>query len=418
MTANQFNNDPVIIKSFRESVAVLLSVEANDVINIVAASMHRRLSEKLISRILATSSCSISYDVKVNSEKEMKEMSAKMTSKFSNSASFTSEMQKIMKANSVTSVAPSSVTADTTAVPQNAGRETTPSSGASINPNSNDADTTNNNDPNTSSEWVDVIIPVVLLVFIAVVVLVVWYQYKVIDVKTDNYESFVTFYKRVLCCNSTTDGENIEMTNPLSSYGVDSGFISRHEQRLSWTQQQQDPLTLAQWTIPPSKLHLGERIGAGGCGWIYKGTLGSGTSVKIACKEVISATINPEDLQEFQHEARMLAQLNHPFLIKFYGVCTKTINNEQTMGKDEQRMYMVTELASGGSLEEQIEQGNHMQRLMKTKAATPDMKMPFDGIQTTCWALQIAAGVSCYFLLPFFLKFFFLIILFSDHSFF
>ena len=108
---------------------------------------------------------------------------------------------------------------------------------------------------------------------------------------------------------------------------------------------------------------------------------------------MISATIDPEDLQEFQHEARMLAQLNHPFLIKFYGVCTKTINNEQTMGRDEQRMYMVTELASGGSLEEMIEQGNHIRRLMKTKAATPGMKMPFDGIQTTCWALQIAAGM-------------------------
>ena len=64
------------------------------------------------------------------------------------------------------------------------------------------------------------------------------------------------------------------------------------------------------------------------------------------------------------------------------------------MGRDEQRMYMVTELASGGSLEEMIEQGNHIRRLMKTKAATPGMKMPFDGIQTTCWALQIAAGMA------------------------
>jgi hypothetical protein len=65
------------------------------------------------------------------------------------------------------------------------------------------------------------------------------------------------------------------------------------------------------------------------------------------------------------------------------------------MGRDEQRMYMVTELASGGNLEEKIEQGNHMKRLLKTKAAKPEMKMPFDGIQTTCWALQIAAGMVC-----------------------
>ena len=187
------------------------------------------------------------------------------------------------------------------------------------------------------------------------------------------------------------------MTNPL---------IPRHEQSIldedeQKQQQQLDPLTLPQWTIESSELHLGERIGAGGCGWIYKGTLGSGTSVKIACKEVISATIDPEDLHEFQHEARMLAQLNHPFLIKFYGVCTKTVNNEQTLGRDEQRMYMVTELASGGSLEEEIEKAMHIQKLLKTKAyanvdpsrLTPDMKVPFDGIQTTLWALQIAAGM-------------------------
>jgi len=245
---------------------------------------------------------------------------------------------------------------------------------------------------------VSIILPIVLLVLVTVVVLAVWYKYKKIDVKTDSYESLITFYKRILCNNNTTDGQNIEMTNPLSSHGVDSATIRRHEQQ---QQQQLDPLTLPQWMIQPSELHLGKRIGAGGCGWIYQGTLGSGSSVKIACKEVISATIDPEDLYEFEHEARMLAQLNHPFLIKFYGVCTKTINNEQTLGRNEQRMYLVTELASGGSLEEKIEKAMHIQKLLKTKAyanvdpsrLTPDMKIPFDGIQTTLWALQIAAGM-------------------------
>jgi uncharacterized integral membrane protein len=56
---------------------------------------------------------------------------------------------------------------------------------------------------------------------------------------------------------------------------------------------------------------------------------------------------------------------------------------------------MVTELASGGSLYNNIEQALLMQKLLKTKAATPEMKMPFDGIQATWWALQIAAGMVC-----------------------
>jgi len=121
MTANQFNDDPVIIKSFRESVAILLSVETTAITNIVATSTSRRLFATSIDRLLASSSCSVSYDVKVNTETEMEEMITKMSSTYSDSAPFTSEMQKNMKANSVTSVSPSSVTADTTTVPQSSG---------------------------------------------------------------------------------------------------------------------------------------------------------------------------------------------------------------------------------------------------------------------------------------------------------
>jgi len=188
------------------------------------------------------------------------------------------------------------------------------------------------------------------------------------------------------------------MTNPLSVHGVDETVLRRQSDRHQRANSEQDPLTLLQWEMQPSQLNIGQRIGAGGCGWIYQGTFGSGSSVRIACKEVISATIDPEDLREFQHEARMMAQLHHPFVIKFYGVCTKIINNEQTDFNDEQRMYMVTELASGGSLEEKIQQGNHIKKLRKTKAAAQlpleDLKMPFHDIQTTCWALQIAAGMA------------------------
>ena len=220
------------------------------------------------------------------------------------------------------------------------------------------------------------------------IAILTWYQYKIIDTNTNEYETFLTFYKRFFGISSA-ENDNIELTTPLTT--SDDPDQQRHHRR---TDSEQDPLTLLQWKIQPGQLHLGQRIGAGGCGWIYQGTLGFGTSVKIACKEVISATIDPDDLKEFEHEARMMAQLHHPFVIKFYGVCTKIMNNEQTQFHDEQRMYMVTELAGGGSLEQRIKQGTHMKKIMKTQAATSDMKMPFDGMQATCWALQIAAGMS------------------------
>jgi hypothetical protein len=205
-----------------------------------------------------------------------------------------------------------------------------------------------------------------------------WYFYKEEDEYTEEYETFVEFYKYRCCCHCGQQYEEgpaaVEMLNP---------YI--------------DPLDQAQWKIQGDDLSLGKRIGAGGCGWVYKGTLGgSGASVPVACKEVISATIDPEDLKEFQHEARMMTQLHHPYVITFYGVCEKIVANEHT-GDPEQRMYMVTELAPGGSLEGHIEDAILAKKLIASGQAKRDTKLPFDGTQMVKWALQIAAGKATFF---------------------
>merc|ERR1719272_2266373 len=49
---------------------------------------------------------------------------------------------------------------------------------------------------------------------------------------------------------------------------------------------------------------------------------------------------------------------------------------------------MVCELAPGGSLEGVIEEAELLQ------IDSPEMKLPFDDIQTVKWALQIASGMS------------------------
>ena len=64
---------------------------------------------------------SVAYDVKVNSKAEMNTLSTKMTSTFSDSKTFTNELQKKMTTNNVESVSPSTITADTSATPVNAG---------------------------------------------------------------------------------------------------------------------------------------------------------------------------------------------------------------------------------------------------------------------------------------------------------
>ena len=86
-----------------------------------------------------------------------------------------------------------------------------------------------------------------------------------------------------------------------------------------------NPLEQDQFVIHPDDLNLGPRIGAGGCGFIYKATLGANTVV--AAKEIITAMMDPKDLKEFEHEARMLTQMNHPHVLRVLGFCTLLAEN-------------------------------------------------------------------------------------------
>jgi hypothetical protein len=113
---------------------------------------------------------SVAYDVKVKSKAEMETMSTKMTSTFSDSQTFTKEMQQTMTTNNVESVSPTTITADTSATPTEAG-----TLGGKDNAVSND-DTTK---PIPDEINVGVIVAAVLvplLVIAAVVGGFVWYR--------------------------------------------------------------------------------------------------------------------------------------------------------------------------------------------------------------------------------------------------
>ena len=95
-----------------------------------------------------------------------------------------------------------------------------------------------------------------------------------------------------------------------------------------------------------------------------------------------------------------MTQLHHPHIIKFYGICDKTVNDERSAGYDEERKYMVIELAPGGCLEKIIEEAELVKKLLKTSltliasTTTSNIKMPFDGYDMVKWALQISAGMA------------------------
>jgi hypothetical protein len=142
-----------------------------------------------------------------------------------------------------------------------------------------------------------------VVVVLIIAFILVWYHFKVVDEETEEYETFTKFYC-IVCkrCSDTICCIDRSIYNRLDNLQMTVPLVQERDPSVG------DPLELPQWKIPSDQLIIGKRLGQGGCGWVYQGTLGgAGASVPIACKEVMSATINPKDLHEFRHEARMVS---------------------------------------------------------------------------------------------------------------
>jgi len=149
-----------------------------------------------------------------------------------------------------------------------------------------------------------------------------------------------------------------------------------------------NPLEQTQYDIPSHDLQLENRIGQGGCGFIYKATMGGNTVV--AAKEIMSTTIDPENIQEFEHEARMLTQLNHPQVLRVFGFCTTTAEESKD---GQERRYIVTEFAPNGSLESVIDGAIQIATVIENTGSKV-LQMPFTKMQALEWAVQIASGLA------------------------
>ncbi|XP_050801684.1 tyrosine-protein kinase Fer isoform X2 [Gopherus flavomarginatus] len=88
------------------------------------------------------------------------------------------------------------------------------------------------------------------------------------------------------------------------------------------------------WVLNHEDVTLGELLGKGNFGEVYKGTLKDKTPVAVkTCKEDL-----PQELKiKFLSEARILKQYDHPNIVKLIGVCTQR-----------QPIYIVMELIPGG----------------------------------------------------------------------
>ncbi|KAK6322718.1 hypothetical protein J4Q44_G00075100 [Coregonus suidteri] len=88
------------------------------------------------------------------------------------------------------------------------------------------------------------------------------------------------------------------------------------------------------WILNHEDVSLGELLGKGNFGEVFKGTLRDKTPVAVkTCKEDL-----PQELKiKFLSEARILKQYDHANIVKLIGVCTQR-----------QPIYIVMELVSGG----------------------------------------------------------------------
>ncbi|XP_064412738.1 tyrosine-protein kinase Fer isoform X2 [Latimeria chalumnae] len=88
------------------------------------------------------------------------------------------------------------------------------------------------------------------------------------------------------------------------------------------------------WVLNHEDVILGELLGKGNFGEVFKGTLKDKTAVAVkTCKEDL-----PQELKiKFLSEARILKQYDHPNIVKLIGVCTQR-----------QPIYIVMELIPGG----------------------------------------------------------------------
>ncbi|XP_048875792.1 tyrosine-protein kinase Fer isoform X2 [Brienomyrus brachyistius] len=88
------------------------------------------------------------------------------------------------------------------------------------------------------------------------------------------------------------------------------------------------------WILNHEDVILGELLGKGNFGEVFKGTLKDKTPVAVkTCKEDL-----PQELKiKFLSEARILKQYDHPNIVKLIGVCTQR-----------QPIYIVMELVPGG----------------------------------------------------------------------
>lgn len=140
----------------------------------------------------------------------------------------------------------------------------------------------------------------------------------------------------------------IRPSTPRSSKGSDSNLLDKLNLGRGWGGEndgiQVDDLPEllkpgGLLAIEPSDVEIGQRFAAGGSGQCLYGRF---ADTDVVLKELYTQIVS-NDFHEFLNEATLLARLNHPGIVRFYGTVFSQVGQHGGL-------YLVTELCRNGSL--------------------------------------------------------------------
>lgn len=148
--------------------------------------------------------------------------------------------------------------------------------------------------------------------------------------------------------NSTTDSERtlaLRVDSQDSQVSEDSEFFSNQNNTSfdsktnSWPRRQNSTnMRSSEWDIPFDELKLGEKIGTGHFGTVYRGNWHGDVAIKVLDMSLLMNS-NEKTLEHFKQEVSIFRKTRHENLVLFMGACMKL-----------PKLAIVTSLCKGNSL--------------------------------------------------------------------
>ncbi|MFA6037776.1 MAG: protein kinase [Legionellales bacterium] len=151
--------------------------------------------------------------------------------------------------------------------------------------------------------------------------------------------------KKYMAMQNSNNASSSKSSNKNSNFG-DSGINSMGQISLSLV-------------IPYNDLTIGKKLGSGGFGEVYQATW---QHSDVAVKQLRIGNISQDLIDDFKHEATVMAKLRNPHVIQLYGICIT------------QPYCMVMELAANGSLHGVLHSDAQMDWPLRLKIASGTAK--------------------------------------------